>query len=138
MNFIAIAAPAVLLLGTAAAAPLNVTLEGVESREGPLYVSAQTEAQFLKQEAVAGDIIEAPEAGTAEVTLDVPPGTYAVMVWHDDNANQVFDMGEAGIPLDGWAMSSGTEMDGPPTFEEAGVEVTDEGGEADLTMTYGR
>ncbi|MGJ3232914.1 MAG: DUF2141 domain-containing protein [Oceanicaulis sp.] len=127
-------ASAAALLGAAAqAAPLTVLLDGVQG-EGPLYISVQTEAQFMQDTGVAGRIVESPAPGAHSFTFDVPPGAYAVSVWHDDG-NQVFDRAENGWPLDGWAMS-GPMGDGPPSFSDVAVTVTDEGGAVDMTMVY--
>ncbi|MEQ8406424.1 MAG: DUF2141 domain-containing protein [Oceanicaulis sp.] len=129
-----IAASAAALLGAAAhAAPLTVSLNGVEGG-GPLYISVQSEAQFMQNTGVAGTIVQTPESGAHEFTFDVPPGAYAVSVWHDDG-NQIFDRAENGWPLDGWAMS-GPMGAGPPGFEDVAVTVGAEGGAVEMTMVY--
>lgn len=128
---------AAILSTTATAAPLTVIVEGVEARGGPFYVSVQTEDQFMKNAATAGEIIPAVADGTFVGTYDVPPGSYAVSIWHDDNGNGEFDSNEDGMPLDGWAMSGGPLM-GPPTFEDVSVAVRDVGPSESLTMSYHR
>ena len=135
----AILAPAFLLgsgLGSAAAAPLDVAIEGVEARGGTLFVSVQTEAQFMGDDWVAGERVEGPTDGTLRLTLDVPPGDYAVTVWHDDDGDGAFSMAPTGMPLDGWAMSGNPR--GMPSFGAAKVEVDEAGGATSMTMTYGR
>ena len=47
-----------------------------------------------------------PEKGTMRLEYDVPTGTYAVSVWHDEDDNGEFDRNERGMPLDGWAQVS--------------------------------
>lgn len=120
------------------AAPLKVDLSGVEARGGKLYISVQTEDQFMTEEGI-GEIIVAPEAGTHSFTYDVPEGRYAVSVWHDDNANEIFDTsGEYDMPEDGWAMHNGLSLRAAPTFDAVSLEVTSDGAAVSERITYGR
>ena len=129
---------ALFLAGGAHAATLTVDLSGVEARGGKLYISVQTKDQYQKKEGI-GDVIEAPEAGDHTYTYDVPEGRYAVSIWHDDNANDVFDVGgKYGMPQDGWAMHKGMELRSAPTFELVSVDVTAAGATVSEKMTYGR
>lgn len=114
-------------------APLTVSVDGVRW-DGPLYVSVQTEAQFMQEAAAAGTIVHAPEPGSHSFTFDVPPGAYAVSIWHDDG-NGVFDRDERGWPLDGWALS-GTLGEGEPGFPGAAVTVGPDGTSVVLNMAY--
>jgi uncharacterized protein (DUF2141 family) len=128
---------ALALFGAAQAAPLSVDLSGIEARGGTLYVSVQTEAQFTGDEGTAGEVVEAPDAGARTFAFDVPPGAYAVSVWHDDDGDGEFTMGPNFMPLDGWAMS-GPALQGPPRFGDVAVEVDEDGARTALSMTYGR
>lgn len=126
------------IAGAAQAVPLKVDLSGVEARGGKLYVSVQTEDQYQKKEGI-GEIIEAPAAGSHTFTYDVPEGRYAVSIWHDDNNNDVFDVGGAyNMPEDGWAMHNGMSLRGAPTFDVVSIQVTSEGATVSEKMTYGR
>ena len=120
------------------AAPLTVNLSGIEARGGNLYISIQTEDQFMKEEG-RGEIIKAPAAGDQTFTYDVPEGVYAVSIWHDDNDNGTFDMGATtGMPLDGWAMHNGLKLRGAPTFDAVSIEVPASGAAVSEAMIYGR
>lgn len=124
------------LAAPALGAPLIVTLNGVEDRDAPLYVGVQTEDQFMKQDGVAGDRVVAPEAGSHTFSFDLPEGDYSVSVWHDLNSNGEFDIGEYGMPDEGWAMSNGSNLRGEPTFDEVKVAVGPEGAEITETVQY--
>jgi uncharacterized protein (DUF2141 family) len=127
------------LAGTAHAAPLTFTLDGVRDRPGTLFVSVQSEAEFMKNSGTAGQVVPAPKAGTHDFTFDVPPGRYAVTVWHDDNGNGVFDTGGPyNVPLDGWTMHNGLAIRGAPVFADVSLEVPAEGTALTLSMIYGR
>ncbi|WP_270375202.1 DUF2141 domain-containing protein [Marinicauda sp. Alg238-R41] len=118
---------------TAYGAPLTIEVNGVQG-DGPLYVSVQTEEQFMQDEGVEGSIVQSPEPGTHSFTYDLPEGQYAVSVWHDDG-NGTFDRAESGWPLDGWAMS-GELGDGPPSFEDVAVDLRGQGADVSLDVHY--
>ncbi|MBB3033255.1 DUF2141 domain-containing protein [Alteriqipengyuania lutimaris] len=109
--FIAASASAPALAGE-----VTVTLTDVQPDAGDLYVSLQSETQFMQEAAVAGDLIENPQDRTVTVIFDdVPDGRYALMVWHDIDGDGTFSMGPMG-PTDGWAMIGASELRGMPTF----------------------
>jgi uncharacterized protein (DUF2141 family) len=115
--FVAAAALALALPAAAYAGPVTVDLTGLRAG-GTLYVQVQTREQFLGQSRVGGRIVAAPQAGSLSVDLgEVPPGDYAITVWHDANGNNQFDMGARGQPADGWAMANGDQLRGQPSFD---------------------
>ena len=131
--FLAFALPAAAQAGT-----VSVDLSGVRAG-GTLYVQLQTRDQFLGPGRVAGQIVQAPQAGSLRVDLgEVAPGDYAVTVWHDDNGNQQFDMDARGMPADGWATSNGGALRGPPGFDQARLAVPAGGASVPLALRYGR
>ena len=62
--------------------------------------------------------------GTVDVCLTAPePGTYAVAVYHDENANVKFDKNWIGLPVEGYGISNNPSIFlGPPSFDEAKFE----------------
>lgn len=113
-------ATAALALATAAtpahAGTVTVTLTDVRPDAGALYVSLQSEAQFMQEDAVTGEMLANPQDDTVTVTFDdVPDGQYALMVWHDIDGDGEFSMGPMG-PTDGWAMIGASDLRGMPTF----------------------
>lgn len=135
-RLIMLLAVAITLSGAASAAPLNVHLNGIEARGGKLYVSIQTEDQFMQQDGVAGEILIAPAAGSKALAFDLPEGRYAVSVWHDFNGNGVFDFDAAGMPADGWTSPNAATLRAAPTFDQSAVDVTADGGAVVLDMIY--
>lgn len=89
---LSIAAPAM------AGAPIEVAVTNVTSTRGRIHVDVCTEKLFLTSDCVY--VAEAPaQLGTTVVTVpDVPPGRYAVQVFHDRNGNGKVDRGLFGIP----------------------------------------
>lgn len=129
-------AGALAIAGSAVAAPLTINLEGLQARGGTLYVSVQTEAQFMKNDGVAGDMVPEPEAGAKSFTYDLPEGAYSISVWHDFNGNGQFDMSEAGPPADGWSMIGAETMRASPTFADASLMLPATGTSVTLSVLY--
>lgn len=127
---------AIGIAAPAQAAELDVRLDNVSDAGGTLYVSVQTREQFMQETGTAGKIVEAPAAGAHSFSFEVPPGDYAVSVWHDDNGNGSFDMGDNDMPADGWAMVNGEQLRAEPRFDQIKTTVTEAGAEAALTMIY--
>src|SRR6185295_955191 len=121
-RFPLLAAAAALAFAFPAAAnagSVSVDLTGVRAG-GTLYGQLQTRDQFLGPARTAGQIVQAPQAGSLRIDLgEVAPGDYAVTVWHDDNGNQRFDVDARGAPADGWATVNAEGLRGQPSFDQA-------------------
>lgn len=63
----------------------------------------------------------AAQKGTmACVYENLPPGTYAGCLFHDENSNHHFDKSRIGYPKEGWASTNNvTHAFSGPTFEES-------------------
>ncbi|MGF1549810.1 MAG: DUF2141 domain-containing protein [Sphingomonadaceae bacterium] len=120
-------------------ATVTVHVENVRAAPGPLYLSLQKEAEFMQNRGSYGAVLAEPETGTATLVIaDVAPGEYAPVVWHDDNGNGAFDMGEDNRPLDGWSMVGARQLTGEPRFEEVRIVVDEARETVELEMVYGR
>ncbi len=65
---------------------------------------------------------------------DIPPGTYALAVIHDENMNGKLDTNFLGIPKEGYGFSNGAKsLLGAPSFSAASFEY--DGGTLDLTIS---
>ncbi len=65
---------------------------------------------------------------------DIPVGTYALVVIHDENTNGKLDLNWLGIPTEGYGFSNdATGLLGPPSFDAASFRFT--GGTLDLTIS---
>jgi uncharacterized protein (DUF2141 family) len=126
------------LAAPALATPLTVELEGVRSGRGTLHVSVQSRAQFMQDGRIAGSDVAAPSASSYHFTFDLPPGEYALSVWHDDNGNGAFDKDANFMPLDGWAMPNSERLRGEPTFDLVRTVVGNAPVSVTLAMIYGR
>lgn len=65
--------------------------------------------------------------------LDVPPGTYALAVVHDENKDGKLNTNWLGVPTEGYAFSSGAEASlSAPSFEDASFSY--DGQKMDMTI----
>jgi uncharacterized protein (DUF2141 family) len=65
---------------------------------------------------------------------DIPPGTYAMAVIHDENMNGKLDTNWMGIPTEGYGFSNGAKAaTGAPSFSAASFKY--DGQNVDLTMS---
>jgi uncharacterized protein (DUF2141 family) len=94
----------------------------LKSDAGQVLFGLHNESTFMKipLEALKSDIIE----GKAEVTfLDVLPGIYGILVFHDKNNNERMDFDETGMPLESYGASNNVMNYGPPMWSDAKFEV---------------
>lgn len=54
---------------------------------------------------------------------DLPPGDYAVRLFHDSNGNGELDLNMLGIPREGYGFSNDAGARGPAGFDEAAVTI---------------
>lgn len=103
-------------------ASLSVRISGAANNKGKILAAVCDRASFLKR---CTHTVFAPAA--ASVTLNFPqlaPGNYAVMAFHDENDNMLFDKSASGLPLEGYGFSRNAKGHyGPPGFEDAMIEL---------------
>ncbi|MFC4930177.1 DUF2141 domain-containing protein [Massilia sp. GCM10023247] len=117
---------ALLLPALAArAGDVEVKVSGVESSKGKVSVAVCDKLRFLKQCAYSASAPAQP-GETTVVVRGVPPGTWAVLAYHDENANGELDRNLIGIPKERYGFSRDARNKfGPPGFEDAMIELGD-------------
>lgn len=80
----------------------------------------------------------AARTGEVSVVLDsLPPGTYALALHHDENANGKMDMGLLGLPQEGYGFSNDAPVFlGAPPFSDAAFGVPEEGKAVSIRLVY--
>ena len=129
-------APTFILAGLVLAAPLlgvaaesratgtiSVTMAGFRNEKGFMRISL-----FDSKKGFPGDHTRAVRSGSGRIQngkatfsfTDVPHGTYAIAVLHDENGNGKMDTNAIGIPKEGGGASNDARARfGPPKFDEA-------------------
>ena len=99
---------------------LTVVVKGVKDAQGKVSVALYgTEKDFMKN-LLAGKTTVAKEGDVQVVFENIPQGSYAVSVMHDENQNDKLDTNMIGIPKEGYGFSNDAVGSfGPPSFEKA-------------------
>jgi len=144
---------AFLVTDPAEAGGLNLTIAGVRSDDGALmiglYDSAEGFNRTLANAARAGllsdkarlvGVTMRARVGTQGIGfLYLPPGRYAVIVFHDENDNGILDTNFLGIPKEGYGFSNNASgLFSAPAFGAAAVTVGTAEVDTIITLSYGR
>lgn len=134
---IAAAAAGLLAAAPARAATLEVTVTDVRNANGHVLAAVCPASEFLSDHC---RYVEKAPARRGSVNLritDVPPGTYAVQVFHDENDNMKIDRTLLGLPEEGMAFSNNAPFRfGPPSFGDAAIAIGAQGGVISVRMRY--
>ncbi|MDE2165633.1 MAG: DUF2141 domain-containing protein [Alphaproteobacteria bacterium] len=119
LALLALASPAI-------AATLTVTITGVHSDRGDVYVALFATPDHFPDGDFALRRLKL-KASTAPIVVSfdhLPPGTYALGCYHDEEKLGHFKTNWFGYPLDGYALSNGIRaVISRPTFAEAAFPV---------------
>ena len=112
----------------AAAADLEVRIEGLRSADGDVRVALHRQvsgAEAIDEAVVVGAIMRPAASGTVRVIFaDVVPGAYAVAAFHDADGDGELAQNFLGMPTEGYGFSNGAVgFMGPPSFADAAVTV---------------
>ncbi len=106
---------------------LVIELSGVRNNKGHVLIALFNQANgFPDQSEKAFRKLRIPaNAGTIKASFDdLPPGSYAFGVVHDENDNQKLDTGLFGIPKEGFVFSrNAMGTMGPPSFDNAAIKI---------------
>lgn len=105
---------------------LSISIEGVETSNGKISVAIYAnENGFLEFEDVFKFDSTKAQKGTTELSIEsLPPGKYAVAIFHDENGNDILDRNWLGIPKEKIGFSNAKmKTFGPPSFTECAFEL---------------
>jgi uncharacterized protein (DUF2141 family) len=118
--------PLLLAAASAQAATVEVHVTNVAGGKGSLKVAVCDRERFLKQCAYTASM-PAREGENVIAVPGVPKGTWAVLVYQDENGNGELDRNFIGIPKENYGFSrDAASKFGPPGFDEAAIQVGDE------------
>jgi Uncharacterized protein conserved in bacteria len=111
---------------------LTVHVDGLDSNEGTVRAELTTAQNYDGDGNVRTATLSIQDS-TAQWTIDdVPPGTYAVRLYHDENDNGELDTNMFGVPQEPFGFSNDARGSmGPPDFDEAAFTVASDS----LSMT---
>src|SRR6266851_1605425 len=140
-RFLVSALALVLILAAppAWAARIIVTVDGLHSNQGNIFVGLYASpAKFLQGNQCDASLKVKASTGPVTVAFDnLPPGTYAVGAYHDENGNDHLDTNLVGLPIEGYALSNGVRaILSKPTFQQAAFTVGAEDKPVALHIRY--
>ncbi len=102
------------------AAELEVEITGVRSAAGMVRLALYNDPdKFPKRSgSIAGGDVVAVKGSVVYIFRNLPPGLYAVAIYHDANANRRFDKNALGLPREGFGFSN----DARPVFSAPGFD----------------
>ena len=110
---------------------LTVTVENVPNDNGKVSLGLYDAATFMTAapiESISGKTTERTVTFTLE---NVKAGLYGITCFHDENDNDRMDFEANGMPKESYGVSNNQMSFGPPLWDDAKFEVTDE----DLAIT---
>jgi uncharacterized protein (DUF2141 family) len=94
-------------------------------------------SEFPRGKRVEGLEVPAKPGEVTAVFKNVPPGTYAVAIHHDENSNNQMDLLFNLLPKEGYGFSNDARVIlSPPTFEAASFAVPEAGAAIHLHVVY--
>jgi uncharacterized protein (DUF2141 family) len=116
---------------------VEVVVAGVRDGRGHVRVAVCTRTEFLSERCARNGMAPARPGTVVVIVTGVPPGTYAVQAWHDENDNGRIDRDWLGIPREGVGFSQDPPLLlGPPSFGGCAFQVGPDGGRATLRLRY--
>lgn len=112
---------------SAAGSTLRVVVTGMEHVRGKVNIGLYNNATGFPGigGAVQDQTVAASSGKASCVFRNVPPGDYAVAVFHDENDNGQLDKNLFGMPREGTGFSRNAKGRlGPPSFESASFQVS--------------
>lgn len=104
---------------------LHVNVTGLKPLKGDLYISLHNRPEYFQvaDSAFTKKKVTVNEENEMVIFNDIPAGTYAIALYHDENMDGVLQTNEKGIPREGYGFSTKSRVFGQPKFEQAAFEV---------------
>jgi uncharacterized protein (DUF2141 family) len=133
--------PALLIFLAAnpvAAADLVMVVQAVRSEQGQVKLMLFEREEGFRKEDKARQVLALPAAkGEISATFkDLPPGRYAVVAYHDENANGKLDLRFGMFPKEGYGLSNNFKPSGPPKFKDAAFDLSNSGMRTAIALAY--
>lgn len=99
---------------------LTVHVDGLSSNKGTVRIELTTEETYDTDGNVRADALPIHEKQAQWTVTDVPHGTYAVRLYHDEDDDGELDTNLVGVPQEAFGFSNNARGSmGPPDFRKA-------------------
>ena len=100
---------------------LTVSVNNVRNNDGSVLFALYSEENFMKKPLFS--LKSEIKDGMASANFkELPKGTYAVIVMHDENGNQRMDFQPSGMPDEDYGTSNNAVTYGPPSWNDSKFE----------------
>lgn len=128
------------LIEVAAQCKVTVTVEGLRLSKGKVFVALQNSEKLFKSNDTyyKGLVIDIDKKESSCTFQDIPKGTYAVALFHDENGDGKPNFNFMGLPKEGFGFSNNAMgVMSKPSFKAASFEVTpDKTAKQKIKMRY--
>lgn len=120
------------------AADIALTVQGVRSDQGQVKLMLFEREEGFRKEEKARQILVLPAIkGDNKATFQsLPPGRYAVVAYHDENADGKLNLRFGMFPKEGYGLSNNFKPAGPPKFKDAAFELPNGGMQSAIQLAY--
>jgi uncharacterized protein (DUF2141 family) len=119
---------------------LTVMVDGLRNKQGQICARLFAQSNGfpdLQDKAVANQCIKATKIASGFKFTNLAPGSYAVAIFHDANADGKLNTGLFGIPSEGLGCSRNPRgLVGPPKFQDAVIFVIGPNNEIKVQLNY--
>ncbi len=132
--------PALVVYAQSAHPGIHVEILGIRNSDGAvacaLFESAEGFPRDFLRNAINIMMMKVRAEKARCDFLDIPPGTYALAVIHDENLDGKLATNLMGVPTEGYGFSTDAKaVFGPPSFDAASFSYDGDGQELQLTIT---
>ena len=122
----------------AVAADLTVSVDNLRNSQGDVRLSVYASAaEWPDHSQDVNDKVAPAQAGGVVFHFDLPPGTYAVACFHDEDGDGEFEQNFLGIPKEGYGFSNNLHpVFSAPSFAAASFVLPPEGTALTIHMIY--
>ncbi|MCE2572409.1 DUF2141 domain-containing protein [Motilimonas eburnea] len=128
-----------LFTGNVFAANITVTINNIANSQGDIRLALFDKGEkFPAAPAMQSLIVTEFTPPNASATFsDIPMGTYAIAIMHDQDQDEKLGTNFLGIPTEGYGFSNDAEANfGPPPFAEAAFEVDEPASHITINLVY--
>ena len=104
----------------AQAADLTIEVAGLKNAKGKVLVAVFQRSEDFLTRPVRTATVDAQPGKVQLILAGMPPGDYAVSLFHDENGNGKLDRNPVGMPIEPHGFSNDAAGSfGPPTFQQS-------------------
>ena len=118
---------------------LTVTIKGLRSAQGVVHVLVYDNPKAFAESSISDLVTYSTQSimnDPLKISLNgVQPGHYAVVLHHDENANNQLEM-DGNSPLEGWGYSNNVGQNNTPEFKDAAFDFSSDSTGQSINMLY--